>query len=49
MISFIYRNCKILEKNYLEDGILLVIYADPGIMDKLKNFLYRKRSIKKTA
>ena len=48
MISFIYRNCKILEKNYLEDGTLLVIYANPGIMDKVKKYLYRKKSIKKT-
>jgi GTPase len=48
MISFIYRNCKILEKKYLEDGTLLVIYANPEILDKVKKFLYRKKSIKKT-
>ncbi|MBM3699930.1 MAG: GTPase HflX [Actinobacteria bacterium] len=48
MISFIYRNCKILEKNYLEDGALLVIYANTAIMEKVKKYLYRKNGIKKT-
>ena len=48
IISFIYRNCKILEKSYLEDGILMVIYANPAIMEKVKKFLYRKNGIKKT-
>ncbi|MBN1299433.1 MAG: GTPase HflX [Actinobacteria bacterium] len=42
-ISFVYRNCKIIEKKYLEDSLLLLVNINPEIMGKMKKYLYRKK------
>lgn len=41
-ISFIFNNCKILDKSYEEDGVMLKINANSRYEDKLSGFIYKE-------
>ncbi len=42
LISFIFNNCKILDKRYEDDGIMLKINANSRYEDKLSGFIYKE-------
>ena len=41
-ISFIFNNCKILDKSYEDDGVMLKINANSRYEDKLSGFIYKE-------
>jgi len=44
MMSYIYNNCKITEKKYLEDSAVLTIKADPSIYSRISRYIFKKRN-----
>jgi GTP-binding protein HflX len=44
LISFVYDNCKVLDKKYLEDSVVLFINADLKIYNKLSKYIYKNKS-----
>ncbi|MBC7334048.1 MAG: hypothetical protein H5T85_06305, partial [Actinobacteria bacterium] len=47
-LSFIYENCEVVEKEFLEDGVLLSIRTDFKFYSKLSKFIYVRAVASKT-
>jgi GTPase len=46
LISFIFNNCKILDKSYEDGGVLLKINANSRFKDKFSGFVYKDFNIR---
>ncbi|MBE3088777.1 MAG: GTPase HflX [Actinobacteria bacterium] len=45
LISFIYNNCKIVEKKYLEDSIVMLLIIDPKYCSQFAEFIFKDKKI----
>ncbi len=45
LISFIYNNCKIIEKKYLEDSIVMHLIIEPKYCSRFAEFIYKDKKI----
>ena len=46
LISFIYNNCKIAGKKYLEDSIIMLLIIDPKYCSQFAEFIFKDKKIK---
>ncbi|MCL5073389.1 MAG: GTPase HflX [Actinobacteria bacterium] len=45
LISFIYNNCKIVDKKYLEDNIIIRLIIDPKYCGRIAEFIFKDKKI----
>ncbi len=45
LISFIYNNCKIVGKKYLEDSIIMLLIIDPKYCSQFAEFIFKDKKI----
>jgi GTPase len=45
IISFIYKNCKIIGKKYLEDSIIMLLIIDPKNASHFAEFIFKNKKI----
>jgi hypothetical protein len=43
VISFIYNNCKIVEKKYIEDSIIMLLIIDPKYCSQFEEFIFKDK------
>src|SRR4030066_812533 len=43
LISFIYKNCKIIGKKYIEDSIIMLLIIDPKYCSQFEEFIFKDK------